>query len=359
MKSYLKISKQLLFASSMLLAIGATAQEENKTTVKGFVDGYFKLDASRKNDQSRTLYTESHNSFELGSANVQVGHNSGKAKFFGDFGFGKRINDLNSLDGNSTASIIKELYIDYELMSGLNVTFGTFQRHFGVEKINANENRNYSMSHMYSNSPLLNTGLKINYKIDGFNVMVGAGNPADFKSAIAANTTQKTVLAQVGYTLEATNISLNYQSSSHNPSNKLMLNGLNLINYTLVNGTLKHKFDDKLSVAGEANFAQLTRDNTKGKETIASVAGYVTYSVKENLGLSYRGEYFVNDGNASGMDIIDAKILSNTVSANYKLGNLTIIPEFRADFADKRIYTLNKKTSQINTFFLVSAIYSF
>lgn len=358
----IKNSKNLMLLTTLSLSVASFAQEtENKTTVKGFAEGYYKLDGGRNvSINGKTLYTETHNSFEFGSANLQVEHNSGKAKFFADFGLGKRINDLNTFDGNSTATIVKELYFSYEALEGLNITAGTFQRHFGIEKINAIDNKNYSMSYAYSFSPLLNTGIKFNYKIEGLNVMVGATNAADFKSAVAANTTQKTIIAQIGYTTDNSNISVNYQTASHNPSNINNLTLLNMINHSIYNLTFKQKLDDKLSVAVDANLFALTPDGKNSKTSnVVSVAGYVSYKVKDNFGLNYRLEYFDDKDKTNFINVSGGNIISNTISGKYNLGNLTLVPEVRADFASEKVFLLGNKTSQINPSFLVAAIYNF
>ena len=360
----IKNSKNIVLATVLGLSFSSFAQEEkpaeSKTTVSGFIDGYYKFDAGQSGVNNKTKHTRSHNSFEIGSANLLVEHTQGKAKFFGDFGVGRRIDALNTNAQGSTSVLIKELNINFEVISGLNITAGTFQRHFGVEKINVNANANYSMSYGYSISPLLNTGVKANYSVDGFNVMIGASNAADFKSAVDANTTQKTILAQVGYTAENTNLSVNYQTASHNPSDLTKVTMLNRYNYSLYNVTLKQKFDDKLSVALDANMVTYTPDgkNTKDRSVLA-VAGYVKYAVQENLGLAYRLEYFDDKDKANVINVAGGNVISNTISANYKLGNLTVVPELRADIASEEIFYVGNKASKVSPFLLLGAVYNF
>ena len=311
-------------------------------------------------DIALTHFTKSHNSFEIGSANLQAEHSMGKAKFFVDLGVGNRIDQVNQTD-NGSISLVKELNFTYELMSGLEITAGTFQRHFGVEKINAVSNSNYSMSYSFSTSPLLNTGFKANYKFDEFNVMIGFANPHDFKSALASNTTQKTVLAQFGYSVENTKISVNYQSASHNAVNPNLLTQLNRENYNLFNITACHKVDDKLSLALDANYRIKTFDYNNYSKEVIGVAGYLKYAVKENLKLAYRLEYFDDSKFSNEIDLRGGNVISNTISANYTVGNLVIVPELRGDFSNKDAFynATDGKGVKYNAAFLIAGIYKF
>lgn len=361
MKSTINFSKSVLLAALIGVSLNSNAQEESKGTTKvsGSVDGFYKFDAGRSNS-SLTSFTKAHNSFELGSANIQAEHSMGKAKFFADLGVGNRIDEINQRD-NGSVSLVKELNFTYEVISGLEVTAGTFQRHYGVEKINAISNSNYSMSYSFSTSPLLNTGFKINYKFDEFNVMVGFANPHDFKSSVAANTTQKTVLAQVGYATETTKVNLNYQSASNDAVNPNLLTQLNRENYNLFNLTACHKVDDKLSLSLDANYRIKTFDYNNYKKEVLGVAAYVKYAVKEDLKLTYRLEYFDDSKFSNEVALKGGNVISNTVTANYTVGNLTIVPELRGDFSSKNVFfeSNNTKGVKYNAAFLIAGIYKF
>ena len=356
MKNLLKNSKSLLVVAALGLSLTASAQEENKSKLSGSVDGYFRFTQGRTSKTTNTFFTQSHNSFEIGSANVRAEHSRGKAKFLVDLGVGKRIDVINANDLNKTSAVlIKELNVSFELLSDLTVTAGTFQRHFGIERIDAIENNNYSMSYMFTNSPLLNTGVKVNYKVDEFNVMIGVSNATGFKSAIDSNTKDKTYFGQIGYTLDKTKVSLNTQFASNNTGNAPSYTAANSVNYGLLNLTVKHELNDKVALALDGNFKRQTNDIEGGQEgNVIGVAGYLNYTVKENLGLAYRLEFFDDQKEISNL-IGKGNVFSNTLSANYKIGNLNIVPEVRGDWDSA--YSFGGK--RYNVAGLVAAVYKF
>lgn len=362
MKNYLiKDSKNLILATVLGLSFVSFAQETNltekSTKVNGFIDGFYKFDVGGAHSNGKTAYTQPHNSFELSSVNLQIENTQGKTKLFADLGAGSRINQMNSNDRNSTASLIKELYISTEITNGLTVTGGVFQRHFGIERVNSVENNNYSMSYMFTLSPIFNTGVKLNYKNEGFNFMLGASNAADYKSAILAGNTRKTILGQVGYSKNNTNLSLNYQAAGLNPTGKGAKGG----NYFITNLTLSHKIDDKIKVALDANYISITNEvKNSDNYNVVSFAGYLNYMVKENIKLTYRAEYLNDEFGVSNISgrLRGGSIISNTVSANYQLGNLAIIPELRGDVASAPIFHLSEPR-RFNVNFLIAAIYRF
>jgi hypothetical protein len=359
MKAILKNSKTLFLATALGISFVSFAQEETtsekSTKINGFVDGFYKFDAGRRHSNGKTAFTQPHNSFELSSINLQFEHTQGKTKLFADLGAGNRINKMNSNDGALTAALVKELYISTELNEGLTVTGGVFQRHFGVERVNSIENNNYSMSYMFTLSPLFNTGVKFDYENDGFNVMVGASNAADYKSALLARTTRKTILGQLGYTTEGSKITLNYQAAGFNPTGKGAPGG----NYFITNLTFTHVIDEQINIALDANYVSITNEiKNSDNFNVLSFAGYLNYTVDDALKLTYRVEYFDDQDNASGLGLRRGNVFSNTVSANYKLGNLTLVPELRADLASEPVFVLGG-ASRFGGSFLVAAIYNF
>ena len=186
----------VLMLSTATFAQDAPVAEEKKseTTFGGYLDTYMKQNFSRQGTAGYTSFTGANNSFELGMASIYAEHKFDKASVFIDLGFGKRAEEFvyNNAPDNTiglkpnSQMLIKQAYLSLEAGEGLKLTMGSWATHIGVELLNAYDNRNYSMSYAYSFSPLLNTGIKFNYKVEGLNVMVGATNAADFKSAVAA-----------------------------------------------------------------------------------------------------------------------------------------------------------------------------
>ena len=58
-------------------------------------------------------------------------------------------------------------------------------------------------------------------------------------------------------------------------------------------------------------------------------------------------------------DYKGSEIISNTISVNYKIGDLTIIPELRVNYANEKIYSINSELSNIGASLLVGTTYKF
>ena len=200
-------------------------EEPAKTTFGGYLDAYYKVENSAKTTNSLTSFTKRSSSFELGMASIYAEHKFKKASAFIDLGFGKRVEEFvyNNAPGNiagvvpNSQMLIKQAYLSYEVINGLKLTGGSWGTHIGYELLNAADNRNYSMSYAFSNGPFFNTGAKIDYSFDKFNVMFGVTQPTDFRSAVEAKTKQKTFIAQIGYTGESNSAFINATTGSMNP----------------------------------------------------------------------------------------------------------------------------------------------
>ncbi len=354
MKTKLKTIKNLSKGLMVLALAGsintANAQEKESNFKMGFnADGYFKIDPSKRNENSKTRFSNSLNSFELGMASFDVQHKSGKVTTYIDLGAGKRADAFSSNSVNSEF-FIKQAYISVEVADGLSLTGGSFKKHIGYEQINVVDNANYSMSYAFSNTNFFNTGLKLDYKMDLFNFMIGVGNAADFKSAIDAKSNKKNYFGQFGYNRENTKFIYGFQTVGTNDyPNNIIQNDV----------IVEHKFNDKITAA--INFSNYNY-NMSSSRSWNSLAGYVKYKLNEKVNLNYRGEFFETDKqirNRMAFDYGGGSVFSNTFTGNYKVGAFTIIPEFRLDYASERIFTLNKKTSNFNTFFLIGTTYKF
>lgn len=326
------------------------AQEKKSDFTFGAnVDGYYKLDAGQTNRNSKTRFTENHSSFELGMASFDVQHKSGKVTSYIDLGAGKRADAFSSNSINSEI-FIKQVYINVEVSDGLSLTGGSWKKHYGYEHINAIDNANYSMSHAFSNSNFFNTGLKLDYKLEKFNFMAGITNASDFRSAIEAGSTHKNYIGQFGYTRSKSKFIYNVQTLTTNVFPK---------NTILNNFIVEHEFNEKFVLA-----LDITNTNINTMKSIDwnTVAIYAKYAILKELNLNYRLEFLDTNKlvrrsmlyNYGGGDII-----SNTVTAKYKIGGLTIIPEIRIDAASQKIYKLNNEISNINASFLIGTTYQF
>ena len=322
------------------------------TTFAGSADVYYKYDFARVNN-SLTSFTNSHNSFELGMASIEASHKMDKASVFVDLGFGKRAAQFTYNDDASTF-MIKQLNFTYEFSDVLKVIVGSFSTHLGYELVDAVDNKNYSMSYAFTYGPFFNTGVKVQYTSGKFNFMAGVTNPTDFKTTLEAGSTQKTFVGQLGYLGDTGSAYFNVTSGSSNPASDE--------NKTQFDFVGSKKVSDSFSVGFNGTYAMTKNDfdNTLDGEWFALV-GYAHFNLKETLSLAYRLEYFDAKNATAGLGLLaGTSVVGNTLSLNYKVGNLTIIPEFRVDTASNDIFTNSDAASKgLTAYALLATTYTF
>jgi hypothetical protein len=89
---------------------------------------------------------------------------------------------------------------------------------------------------------------------------------------------------------------------------------------------------------------------------------YLNVDPTSNFGLTLRGEYFSDKNGLKMFSGIDdgGSIFATTLSALFKIDNLTFIPEFRLDKASKEIFIdSDSKLTKTSSNILFAAIYSF
>ncbi|OXB24995.1 hypothetical protein B0A80_03720 [Flavobacterium tructae] len=357
------MKKVLHILAVMLTSSFAFAQDETEaatspaTTWGGSADAYYKYDFSKQMN-GLTSFTNSQDSFELGMASVQAGHTFGKASVFVDLGFGKRAGEFSyneTTDKDINAKfLIKQLFFTYQVTDKFKFVAGSFGTHIGYEVLDAVGNKNYSMSYAFSYGPFFNTGLKAQYTSGKFTAMLGVTNPTDFKSAMDAGSSQKTYIAQVGYIGETGSAYLNFTSGSTNPVSDE--------NKTQIDFVASKTITDAFSLGFNATYAKTNNDIDSALDgDWFALVGYANYAFKPSLSLAYRMEYFdAKKAAASLGTLTGSNVFANTVSLNYKVGKLTIIPELRYDAASEDVF-LDKDAAPIGGSFygLVATTYSF
>jgi hypothetical protein len=322
------------------------------TTFAGSADAYYKYDFSNI-DNSYTSFTNSHNSFELGMASIEASHKMGKGSVFVDLGFGKRAAQFTYND-EATTFMIKQLNFTYEFSDKFKVTGGSFGTHLGYELLDAVDNKNYSMSYAFTYGPFFNTGVKAQYTSGKYSFMAGVTNPTDFKSTIEAGSTQKTFIGQIAYAGDTGSAYFNVTSGSSNPSSDE--------NKTQFDFVGSKKISDKFSLGFNGTYAMTNNDNDSSLDgEWFALVGYANYAVKETVSLAYRLEYFDAKNATPGVGILaGSSVIGNTLSLNYKVGNLTIIPEIRVDSASEDIFSDSDLTPKgLTAFALLATTYSF
>lgn len=360
MKEILKKEAIIIFAMLLMIRYHALSQVTDSTrkavalpVITGSIDAYYRFNFNNPKVypyNSLTSFTHSGNSFELGMASLRADHSFGKVSATVDLGFGTRAEEFAYNDGNSRFAI-KQLYVTYAPSSVIKFTLGTWATHVGYEVLDAYLNRNYSMSYMFTNGPFSHTGAKADISVGGRSAfMVGISNPTDFRTAPAM---PKSFIAQ--FTTGSKNDKLkayfNLVTGKQNHYKKVTQGDI-IISYA-VSG----KFN--MAVNGTVQSAKLDLDSTgrfNNKNAWSGVTLYLNYDPVSWFGLTLRNEYINDKDNYLSLKSVYAP----TLSGNFKIDNLTIIPEIRFDEAGKSVFykSVTESTKSTGTFIL-AATYHF
>lgn len=335
-------------------AVPDTTSKSPVLSITGYADVYYKYNFNQNISDNKTSFTYSHNSFELNMASVKFQETYKNAGFVADLGYGNRAEQF-SYNDTDTKMIIKQLNVYYAFTEHFKLSMGSFATHMNYESMDPTGNRNYSMSYAFSFGPFFNTGLKADFTLSSrWTAMVGVFDPNDFKSSNF--TTHKYIGAQLAYSSVSTKFKgwLNYieGKDTFNTQN----NQYNLILQYQPNAKFYMVLNEYLS-----NYAHADGSTTQWN----SSALYLTYDFTSLFGLTLRAETF-NDPN--DMEVFtDSKkfpnggnIIAFTLSGNFRLGQLTVIPEFRVDAASEMVFTSAGKTPTGTTSnVLLAAYYAF
>ncbi len=311
------------------------AQDSTKkstTTISGAVDVYYKYDFAKTRFNNYTSFTNSHNSFELGMANLKVEHTIGKIDMVADLAFGQREKEFSYNDEGITQAV-KQLYLSYSPASWLKLTMGSWATHCSYEVADAPLNRNYSMSYMFSYGPFLHTGIKADISAGKHSFMLGVANPTDYK--IAPTDSKKFFIAQyVIAPSDGWKFFINYVGGQR-PGDSAKT-----YYYEVV---MTGKITDKFNIGyhlGANSYKFQTNGKYGSNQAWWGTVLYLNYDPKSWVGLTLRGEYFNDDKQllmfASAPD--GGNIFATTLSADFRIDNLTIIPEFRIENASQQIF---------------------
>jgi hypothetical protein len=345
----------LMAGSFVAYAQDSTQTTLSKPVISGYVDVYYRYNLDDPSPKAGvfnnyTSFTNAHNSFELGMASVKLEYNTGKVGVVADLGFGRRAEEFSYNDGGSRLAL-KQAYLTYSPWSPVKITAGSWATHIGYELVDPYANRNYSMSYMFSYGPFFHTGVKADFTFGRSGFMVGLANPADLKSA---SFSEKHLLAQYSYTSASEKLKAYLNFNGGKPSDSTKRHQLDLV--------LLSTLSEKISVGYNGTIA-FTKERFNGKFTDSEnwwgSALYLNVDPRDWFGLSLRGEYF-NDENAVSAGAFGAHIFATTLSANFKVGGLTFIPELRVDRANKELFTDNSETpGKTTTSALIAAVYKF
>lgn len=342
---------------ALLLLVSFTntnAQDSTKNSffkLSGAADIYYRYDFNNPKQpyNNFTSFTNSQNSFELGMASLKAEHTIGKVGMVADIGFGKRAEEFSYNDEKSSVAI-KQLLVTYSPSSKVKFTLGSWATHVGYESVDAYANKNYSMSYLFSYGPFFHTGIKTDISLtEKTSFMIGVANPSDLKYA---SNLPKMVIAQfsTGSKDGKVKFTLNYEGGKTNDSGRLYQGDV-VINYSI---------SDKWSLGynGSLQSRQIkTLEKWQSTKSWYGNALYINSNPKSWLGFCLRTELLNDSKNVLGFD---GNIFETTLSTNFIIDNLTIIPEFRFENAGQKIYS-KQNGQMINSSgnFLLAAVYHF
>lgn len=315
-------------------------QLDSSLNISGSVDVYYRANLRGTNNPENGGMLAPATSFanlpgfSLGMFNLITSYDAKKVGFVADLVVGPR--GAEAVFGSSPAlNLVNQLYGYWNITDKITATIGNFNTFLGYEVISPTANFNYSTSYMFSYGPFSHTGLKLDFDLGGgFSGMLGVFNPTDYTDY---NPFAEYVGgAQLGYENDKGGAWLNFLLSS---------------GFYQVDITTGWQVTDAAYLGFNATTAQ---------ESFAGAAVYFQYATSEALSLGIRGEYFSD----SGIEVVgnDESVIDFTLSANYKVGNMTIIPEFRMDFYSNESVLLdgaNDTYGKSLPSFLLAAVYSF
>lgn len=338
-----KIETHFLIVTLLLFSLPILGQDEApKFTLSGSVDTYFRanLNASNNPDEyeSGTALAPATSfanlpGFSLGMINLVGGIEGKKVGFVGDIVLGPRGEDAVFLSTGS-ANIVNQLYAYLNISDNVKFTLGNFNTFLGYEVISPTANFNYSTSYMFSYGPFSHTGLKLDVSSGNFSFMGAVMNPTD---ATDFNLSGDYVLGlQIGYAFG---------------SGSAYANGIFQDGFYQLDLTAGYDISDKL---------YLGINTTVAEEAFSGLALYLQTQVSEPLKVGIRAETFKDMTGAILGSVDESSVLALTLSANYVVDNLTIIPEFRIDnLSDAQFTESNGGFEDSLSSFLLAVVYSF
>ena len=327
--------KKIIFTLVLVSSFLTNAQEkETKTfTLSGSIDTYFRGNISGGNFDTAPGSSFANNpGFALGMINLIAGYEGEKVGFVADMVYGPRGADavFNSV-GNSS-SIVNQLYAYWKVSDKVTLTIGNFNTFLGYEVISPTANFNYSTSYLFSYGPFSHTGIKADFDLGGdTSLMLAVMNPTD---ATEYNPNGSYAFgAQLGFSGQ-------------------------FVNFLYDQGAYEIDFTGGFELSDTfflgVNAAYFSGDDAPG---FYGAALYPQIATSDAFKIGLRTEYFVEDGDfgAIGTGVADSSVFATTLTGNYTIGSLTIIPELRLDSASEAAFVGDKALSS----FALAAVYAF
>jgi hypothetical protein len=327
-----KVIFTLLLATSLIVT--GQEKEEKTFTLSGSVDTYFRGNISGGNyDTAPGSSFANQPGFALGMINLVAAYEGEKVGFVADMVYGPKGADavFNSV-GNSS-SIVNQLYAYWNVSEKVTLTMGNFNTFLGYEVISPTANFNYSTSYLFSYGPFSHTGIKADIALsENTSLMLAVLNPTD---ATEFNPNGSYAFgAQLGFSGQ-------------------------YINFLLDSGAYELDFTGGFDLSETfflgVNAAYFSGDDAPG---FYGAAIYPQIATSDSFKIGLRAELFQEtdgDFGAIGTGVADSSVFATTLTGNYSIGSLTIIPELRLDSASDAAFVGDKALSS----FALAAVYSF
>ncbi len=370
------------FAQDEAAAEEASTEKDSGLQFSGSVDTYYRTTLNTNDNGGSSAPATSFangTGFNLGMINLVASKDGEKSGFVADLVFGPRGDDAVFVDwdpdGNfgTNRALVNQLYAYWNVSDQLTLTIGNFNTFLGYEVISPTGNFNYSTSYMFSYGPFSHTGVKADIGLtDELSAAVAIMNPTDFTSTTMVNSA--TLGLQLGYENDMGGAWLNVLFGDQDgrlidDPEKTMFSGIGAVSakplfqidlttgwnltdelYLGFNGTLNSVSGLEMLALKDGATDSTDLEITDIDDSEASFFGaavYVQYALSDAFKIGFRGEYFGDDSNygitgsydpESTDAIVSGSIIDLTLSANYTVGNLTLIPEFRVDMASEEIF---------------------
>lgn len=341
----------ILFTLQTVLAYSQDSLQSSKPWISGYADFYYKYNFNKNITDNKTSFTDAQNSFVPDMLSVKIQHSIGKVSFTGEVGLGKRAEEFSYNDKGATAAI-QQLFISYSPLSWLKLTAGSFATYIGYESLDANANRNFSMSYLFSYGPFFHTGLKAEFTAGANTLMIGVFNPSDYK--IAPPDSKKYMGAQWGFSPKESPFSsyLNYIGGTDTAG----------VRNDQIDLVMTYHFSKYFDMAYDGSYSHYSR-NVPSSNWWGN-ALYLNANINDGFGFTLRTEYFSDKDNLKvftdkGKFPYGGDMWSFTLSGNYKIKALTLIPELRLDHASEPVFTRDGQSISNSPNVLVAAVYSF
>jgi hypothetical protein len=328
--------KKVIATLAVVLTSTFAFAQDTPLEISGSADAYWKYDFA-KTANIPTSFASDHNSVSLGMIDVVLKKKTGKTSFVGEVSFGPRGAGQSIPDVDGQSFHIQNLYATYAASEKLSLTAGYMGTFIGYEVISPLANFHYSTSYLFTTGPFQNAGVKANYAVSSkVGLMVGLFNDQ-----------WNTYKATPEFGLNAFGAQLSVTPAEGFTAYFNLLTGSE--SGTIVDLTAAYQITPKFKLGlNAADFS-----GVESGSGYSGVALYPSVAISNSFGLGLRAESFKSKTE-------DTSVSAFTLSANFKSGGLTFIPEIRLDNASEDSFSTStgnptKSASQ----FALAMVYGF